>query len=147
MIWAVCKDLGINYAERVYLYQSRLFEDDFPEENLEFGNVTYVDRVDNDVEASLANMRLKMLTDQKIDAGVFIGGMEGIFNEHTLLQKYQPLANRIILTSPGGAAQQLSKRPLTKLDVVDETIDFARLFDNMFPSPALEPKPPRRMGP
>lgn len=41
--WSICEDLGIDYAKSVVLYQSRFFEDRFPEENKNFGNVVFVD--------------------------------------------------------------------------------------------------------
>lgn len=135
MIWAVCQDLGVNYAERVRLYQSRLFEADFPVENAKFGNVVLVDAIDDDVPASLASMRQRMLTDRQVDAAVFVGGMEGIFTEHTLVKELQPQAKRIILTSPGGAAQQLGDDLRKQDDQVSDTVDFAELFDRLFPPP------------
>ena len=33
MIWSICEDLNVDYSENVILYQSRHFEDRFPEEN------------------------------------------------------------------------------------------------------------------
>ena len=45
MIWAICQDLKIDYSNSVVLYQSRFFEDRFPEENKHFGNVVFVDAV------------------------------------------------------------------------------------------------------
>src|ERR1700691_5594227 len=33
MVWAVCEDLGVDFARSVVLYQSRYFSDIFPEEN------------------------------------------------------------------------------------------------------------------
>jgi hypothetical protein len=32
MIWAICQDLGVEYSESVILYQSRFFQDRYPEE-------------------------------------------------------------------------------------------------------------------
>lgn len=137
MIWAVCEDLGVRYAERVRLYQSLLFQADFPEENAQFGNVVHVEPVDQDLSASLAQMRRRMLTDGPVDAAVFIGGMEGIFVEHELVREYQPQARRIILTAPGGAAQQLGDGRAHADDLVSGTVDFAELFDRLFPAPQL----------
>ena len=43
MIWAAAEDMGVDYAAWVHLYQSRLFQDEFPAENARFQNVTYID--------------------------------------------------------------------------------------------------------
>ena len=89
MIWAVCEYLQVPYGEHVKLYQSRYFEEDFPEENDHFKNVVFVDRIDNSLEPSLKEMRRRMLTEEKFDAGVFIGGMEGVLVEYELFKEYQ----------------------------------------------------------
>src|SRR5215475_2836912 len=39
MVWAVCEDLGVSYADAVVLYQSKYFKGLVPEENERFGNV------------------------------------------------------------------------------------------------------------
>src|ERR1700740_3001796 len=57
MVWAVCEDLGLEFAKAVVLYQSSFFKDIFPEENKRFGNVVYVDAMPGDREASLLRMR------------------------------------------------------------------------------------------
>lgn len=147
MIWTVCQDLGVLYAERVRLYQSLFFEADFPEENERFGNIIHVDRVSDDMPVSLANMRHRMLSDQSFDAGVFVGGMEGIFDEYALFEKYQPKAKRIVLTAPGGAAQQLGTRLAHSDVVISDTVDFAELFDQLFPPPTPAPQPHSGMRP
>src|SRR5260221_13731380 len=38
MVWAVCEDLGVEFAKSVVLYQSKFYQDVFPEENKRFGN-------------------------------------------------------------------------------------------------------------
>ena len=38
MIWSICEDLGVDYTQSVVLYQSKFFEDRYPEENKRFGN-------------------------------------------------------------------------------------------------------------
>lgn len=149
MIWAVCEDLGVKYEEHVRLYQSLMFEAHFPEENKQFGNVTHVQHVEGDIAASLRKMRERMLTDTHVDAAVFVGGMEGIFDEFAMVSELQPHAKRIVLTAPGGAAQQLGAR-IRDADIefgfVSDTVDFAEHFEGFFPSPPRN-KPDRRMKP
>jgi hypothetical protein len=118
----------VNYASAVVLYQSKFFADIFPEENKRFGNVEYVDAVAEDREASLLNMRKKMLSRDDFSEAVFIGGMEGIFDEYALFSEFHPNAKKLVVPAPGGAARQLAQR----LGVKDETdlqnVDFAKLF-------------------
>jgi hypothetical protein len=128
MVWSVCEDLGVDYAQAVVLYQSRFFQDQFPEENRYFGNVVYVDAVPGDREASLARMREAMISREDLSAAVFIGGMEGIFDEHTLCTQFHPQMTVLPVPAPGGAARQLAE----SLGIVDQTklhdVDFAQLF-------------------
>jgi hypothetical protein len=104
MIWAAANDIGVDYATWVHLYQSRFFEDDFPAENAHFQNVTYVDAIANDRNASLIEMRQRMLKDYQYQAGVFIGGMKGIEDEFDLFRQLHPTATIVPIASTGGAA-------------------------------------------
>ena len=123
MVWAVCESLDVKYASAVRLYQSCFFEEWFPEENKLFRNVTFMPAVPNDRAASLDVMRRAMLS-EPFDAAVFIGGMEGIFDEYRIFKKLHPKTKVIAVSAPGGAAMQLAKR----LRQRNDGIDFARLF-------------------
>lgn len=123
MVWAVCEDLGVEYAKTVTLYQSRLFADIFPDENANFGNVVFIDAVENDHTKSLSYLRTEMLSGQ-YDAAIFIGGMEGVFEEYQLFKHMHPSAKVFAVRSPGGAAMQLADQ----LGQIEDRIDFARLF-------------------
>jgi hypothetical protein len=136
MVWAVCEDLGVEYARAVLLYQSRFFEEFFPEENRRFTNVVYVDRVGNDRQKSLELMRRKMLNRKDMGAAVFIGGMEGIFEELSMFQEMHPKAQVLAVSSPGGAALEVAKRT----GQFDERIDFARLFHEKLHISINEPR-------
>jgi hypothetical protein len=123
MVWSVCEDIGVSYANAVHLFQSLYFKDVFPEENARFQNVTYTDAVDGDLQASVSAMRDCMLQGT-FDAGVFIGGMEGIFDEFHRFRERHRDAAVVVIGSGGGAARQLAH----KLGVDDQRIDFASLF-------------------
>ncbi len=128
MVWAVCNDLGVKYSDAVLLYQSRYFEELFPEENRHFANVEYVDAVEGDREASLLALRRAMLSRPDLGAAVFIGGMEGIMVEYSLFRELHPSRTVLAVPSPGGAARQLALR-MDQLSEVDMTnVDFASLF-------------------
>lgn len=123
MVWAVCESLGVQYATAVRLYQSRFFEESFPEENRYFNNVTYTPAVGDSRDASLERMRRTMLA-EPIEAAVFIGGMEGIFAEYELYRQLHPQGKVLAIAAPGGAAMQLARR----LRQRTADIDFARMF-------------------
>lgn len=128
MVWAVCEDLGLEFAKSVVLYQSRFYQEVFPEENKRFGNVVYVDATPGDQEASLLRMREAMLSRKDLDAAVFVGGMEGILVEYDLFAKFHPNAKVLTVAAPGGAARQLAQK-LGRASTADlKNVDFARFF-------------------
>lgn len=128
MIWSICEDLKIDYSESVILYQSKFFEDRYPDENERFHNILFTEAVPNDRDASLLQMREKMLSRENLIAAVFIGGMEGVEIEHQLFRKFHPSAKVLPVPSTGGAALNLAKNHgyYTADNLFD--IDFARLF-------------------
>lgn len=128
MIWAICQDLNIDYSNSVVLYQSRFFEDCFPEENQHFGNVVFVDAVQGDREASLLLMREAMLSRQDLKAAVFIGGMEGVEAEHALFRRFHPEGKVLPVPAPGGAGRLLAERIGGFDEAALRDVDFARLF-------------------
>lgn len=135
MVWAVCESLGVGYATAVRLYQSRFFEEWFPEENRHFRNVRYTPAVRGDRQASLERMRRRMLA-EPFDAAVFIGGMDGIFDEHRIFQELHPDATVIAVSAPGGAATQLARQ----LRQRNGGVDFARIFHRKLAIRADEPR-------
>lgn len=142
MVWAICENLGVRYADAAVLYQSRLFGDLFPEENARFKNVRYVDAVNNDRAESLRAMREAMFRETAFGAAVFIGGMEGIFEEYEMLTALQPNARVLPVAAPGGAAADLADKVMPKNEDV-QSVDFARLFSSYL---KIVPNAPRTLG-
>jgi hypothetical protein len=133
MIWTICQDLNIDYSNSVVLYQSRFFEDRFPEENKRFGNVVFIDAVPGDREASLLLMREAMLSRQDLKAAVFIGGMEGVEAEYDMFRRFHPDGKTLLVPATGGATLQLSER-IGGFEEADlRNVDFARLFHAELP--------------
>lgn len=128
MIWSIYEDLGVDYANSVILYQSLFFEDRFPEENKQFGNVIFIDAVSNNREASLANMRKAMLGREDLVAAVFIGGMEGVETELAMFRQLHPSGMVVPVAAPGGAARDIAMRfGDAQINAIDD-VNFARLF-------------------
>jgi len=126
MIWSICEDLGVAYAESVLLYQSAFFSGSFPDEVTRFPNVVVTDSVPGDRNASLLAMREKMLSRPDLVGGVFIGGMEGILEEHDILLRHHPQAVVLPIASTGGAARVLGLRLSPSVDVDD--FDYPRMI-------------------
>jgi len=96
--------LKLNIQQHVTLYQSRFFESNFPEDNNKFENVILTDSLKTK-EESLKLMRKTMLTSCEFNAGVFIGGMEGVEEEYQMFKETNPKALVLPLVSTGAAAR------------------------------------------
>lgn len=94
---------GTPVGDRVVMFQSRFFERDFPHDNAAFERVELVDAVVGDREASLRRMRETMFG-VPFDAGLFIGGMEGIEHEYAMFVQLQPGVPAYPIASTGAAA-------------------------------------------
>jgi hypothetical protein len=128
MIWVVAQEMGLDYGRWVQLYQSRFFEDDYPEDNVRFQNVTFTESVNDSRHDSLLAMRKTMFRAHKFSAAVFIGGMKGIVEEYNLFRELQPGATILPIASTGGATLEVAKR-LGDLDSdLFEDLDYVSLF-------------------
>jgi hypothetical protein len=127
MVWVVAQEVGVDYGRWVRLYQSRFFEEEFPEDNERFRNITYTDAVMEDRERSLAAMRERMFSDNTFFAAVFIGGMSGIVDEYELFRKMQPEAAIIPVVSTGGAVLKIAERVQVTTDLKND-LDYVALF-------------------
>lgn len=128
MIWVVAEGLGVDYGSWVRLYQSRHFQDEFPEDNRRFQNVIFTRDVDHDREKSLRLMRERMFADFQFTAAVFVGGMDGIVQEFELLLQLQPNIAMLPVVSTGGAVLDVARRMgNVPIDLQDD-LDYVSLF-------------------
>jgi hypothetical protein len=128
MIWVVAQDVGVNYGSWVRLYQSRYFEDEYPEDNERFRNVVYTDDVGNDREKSLLEMRERMFAEHTFKAAVFIGGMDGIVKEFELFRRFQPRGLVVPVASTGGATLEVASKVGLDLGDLADDFDYVTLF-------------------
>jgi hypothetical protein len=140
MIWNICEDLCVDYAKSVVLYQSRYFQDRFPEENERFGNVIFTDAVPNDREGSLAILRQAMLARTDLVAAVFIGGMEGVETELAMFQNLHPDGLIVPVAAPGGAARDIAARVVGATPSSLDEVNFAHLFHQALSVKAPQPR-------
>lgn len=140
MVWAACENMGHSFAATVTLYQSRFFEDKYPEDNARFQNTVFVDALIDD-KASLLRMREQMLKSRKYEAAIFIGGMRGVRDEYRMAREFAAGAKLLVLPSTGGAAQELATAPDAIFPAEKDFIDFTTFFSEHI---SIErPKKPR----
>lgn len=92
------------------LYQSAFFADRFGAENDEFIDLRIIPAVRKSRKLSLKRMREKMISDTAFDAGVFIGGMDGVLQEFELFKERHPRASIWPIASTGAAARSVFER-------------------------------------
>ena len=144
MVHVVAERYGVDYGSWVTLYQSRFFQDEFPEDNARFRNVVEVDAVEGGREPSLAEMRRRMFADREFEAAVFIGGMGGILDEYDLFSRLQPRARVVPLASTGGAALLLADKTHPEDEELRVDLNYVRLLQARL---GVDPREPRRVAP
>ena len=100
---------------RIYIYQSEMFKDKiskFTNEllDLRIGKIIWTEKLNDSREKSLNHMRVQMLKEHNISAGIFIGGMEGIEEEFDLFKEIHPEIPMYLIGSSGGATKILFKK-------------------------------------
>jgi len=105
LIYYVMSKLKLDIQNHVTIYQSKLFEKFFPEDNNKFENVQITDNIENDRNKSLLHMRERMLSEHDFSAAVFIGGMEGINDEYKMFIEKHPQALILPIASTGAATK------------------------------------------
>lgn len=127
MVWSVAEAMGVDYGAWVTLYQSLIFEDEFPNETARFQNVILTKAVGSDRALSLAVMRERMISETDFCAAVFIGGMRGLQDELALLKEVQRDVRIIPIASTGGAAQLIAEQERADSVLADE-LDYVALI-------------------
>lgn len=104
LIRYVMERMNADVKQHVTLYQSLFFKDKFPEDNYAFENIVHTEST-GELNSSVEIMRRQMLGDNKFSAAIFIGGMEGIFNEYDLFKSLHPAALILPVASTGAASK------------------------------------------
>lgn len=95
-------------ADNVIIYQSDFFRHFIPPDSRFFENLIWTEAVPGDRDESLRIMREAMIGSADFGASVFIGGMEGVKDEHEELQRqYNDQVPAYPVASTGGAALEL----------------------------------------
>ena len=130
MVLEVAKGLNVDYGKWVTLYQTDFFYDEYPEDNAQFKNVVYTERVEGNLAASLLVMRRRMFSEHRFSSAVFIGGMSGILEEFDLFKELQPKASLVPVISTGGAVLRLSDQIDSIRTDLSSNLDYVDLFHN-----------------
>lgn len=129
LVRVVLMNLGTITTAKVKLFQSTYFQNVLPEDNMSFESVTYIAAVDGSREESLLKMRRAMLASERFEAGVFIGGMEGVEAEYDLFRDMHPRAAVLPIASSGAAAQILYDRDRSLFqEELNSDLAYASLF-------------------
>lgn len=111
LIRFVMDRMNADLKRHVTLYQSLYFEDFFPRDNFAFENIILTEKAMHR-EESLELMRNKLISDNDFKVGIFIGGMEGVNDEHEIFRQKHPHALILPIASTGAAAKILyDKQP------------------------------------
>jgi hypothetical protein len=118
---------SLGAIENVHIYQSRFFEDKIPEAARKFPNLHWTSEEPENAPTeggSLEAMRKEMIGSWDFCAAVFVGGMEGIFDECRLFREIHENKPLIVLGSTGGASAVLLTKLRNQFD--SETLESLR---------------------
>lgn len=107
LIRLLVREMTADVRRHVIVYQSRFYEASFPPDIAEFEDVRLVDAVRGDEAKSLEQMRLKMIGSHQFEAGIFLGGMEGVEREYEMFKLMHPDKATYPIASTGAAARLL----------------------------------------
>lgn len=132
---------SLDALQSVHIYQSKFFENVVPAVAKEFTNLHWTDRAgvgEGNQKESLELMRREMIGSRDYSAAVFIGGMEGIFDEIRIFKDIHPHRIVIPVASTGGAAKDLIEqgegpRDERVIEALKNENRYRRLFMEMIP--------------
>lgn len=131
LIVGVLKHLEVSVNDHITLYQSKYYEDKFPPENSDIGNIVLTEK-GIDAYESLKIMRTQMLGNYEFVAGFFIGGMNGVEEEFKIFKSTNPNALLIPVASTGGAAKIIYEQGKTKFEqVLDTDMAYFSIFKDL----------------
>ena len=131
LIALLLRGMPIETRRRVVLYQSAFYEKDFIDETNEFIDLRLVPARNGDKKASEEFMRKRMIESHKFDAAIFIGGMEGIWDEYRLFQASHPDALCLPIGSTGAAALELYSEIAPDRPELMQELTYPTLFRNL----------------
>jgi len=135
LIRLLVREMALNVREHVILYQSLFFKPQFPREVSEFEEVRLIEAEANDRDASLAKMRQTMISAHTFDAGIFIGGMEGVEIEYDIFRELHPGKPAYPIASTGAAARILFETYIPDRRELMDDLRYLSLFRRLLSQP------------
>jgi len=127
MFRLMAQEMGLTVRDHVVLYQSRFFQKEFPPENEAFERVVLTEDK-GERELSLQLMRQRMLGEHQFHGAVFIGGMEGVFEEWQLFGDMHPGVKRLPVASTGAAARLIYEKENIGISALKNEYAYLHLF-------------------
>lgn len=132
LIRNVMDKMSSNLQQHVTLYQSLFHKEKFIPENKAFENIVTTHAISDDKDLSEKFMRNKMIGDNQFKAAIFIGGMEGIFQEYEIFKSFHPEALVLPVASTGAAAKILfDNNPQNYSQRLSSDYAYMALFKDM----------------
>jgi hypothetical protein len=131
---------SLNAVDNVRIYQSEFFRKVVPPVAQKFKNLVWTPEVPGNRDASLTLMRTQMITSEPFEAGVFIGGMDGLDEEWQLFTRNHPNAPAFPVASTEGAARLIWNSwtppaslnlPANVKDRLAQDLDYRLLFRDL----------------
>ena len=116
------------YRNRVKLYVSNFFEPEFVPEISDFLNIIRTENINSNRNDSLSVMRERMIGETQFDAGIFIGGMEGVLDEYQAFKNAHGNAKLYPISSTGAAAKMLYEQDNHTYSELNTEYTYATLF-------------------
>ncbi|MBH3442353.1 hypothetical protein I5L59_02010 [Pseudomonas moraviensis] len=143
MVYAAGRNFKLQSIECATVYQSAYFEDKFPLENQGFADIRLIAKEET-LKDSVLSMRDRMMEDNEFQAGIFIGGMEGVIEEYKLFTSKFPKAKIIAVRAGGGATATLpSTHTDHRLKDLEKSRDYFSLYTSIL---GIEPDSERNFG-
>lgn len=128
---------SLGTESKVEIWQSEFFRSQLIPEALAFKNIRWTASA-GDLAGSLLIMRTEMIRSANFAAAVFVGGMDGLLEEHRMFVLKHPSAVVLPVASTGGAAKVIfdSNKQILTADLrvrVESSIRYRELFRRAIP--------------
>lgn len=127
LIRVVADSVGASVQDHVVLYQSEFFREQFPDDNKAFESVIVTPK-GADRDSSLEIMRTEMIAKNIFNAGIFIGGMEGVEQEFQIFRTSHSSVPVYPIASTGAASRIIFSEYCPDFKELSDNFAYNSLF-------------------